>query len=96
MLHTEHLEVALIKEGALYLVYGLEGDGDLGQLQVVAVGRATLVPPTIFLASPRRHRKALGSGGRPGKVGQSFSKEATSYKKAYFKVVLNIVNGWGR
>ncbi len=35
VLHTEHLEVALVEESALHFVYGLEGDWDLEKLQVV-------------------------------------------------------------
>ncbi len=46
MLHAEHLEVALVEESALHLVYGLEGDWDLGKLQVVA---ALTLLPDLFL-----------------------------------------------
>ena len=38
MMDAEHLKVALIEEGALHLVYGIEGDGDLAQFEVVGVG----------------------------------------------------------
>ena len=38
MVDAEHLEIALVEEGALHLVYGVEGDGDLSQFQVVSVG----------------------------------------------------------
>ena len=35
---AKHLEVALVEEGALHLVYRVEGDGDLSQFEVVSVG----------------------------------------------------------
>ena len=37
MVDAEHLEVALIEEGAFHLVYGIEGDRDLSQFEVVSV-----------------------------------------------------------